>query len=1104
MKRAHAGKVRPRPVRNRGAKAPPAPAQAPPAVLGLQSLIGNRAVASMLRRDAGRHQGTQIRAALQSSGRPLDDPARAAMEQRFGEDLEAVRLHSGPRAAAIADALNALAFTVGDDVVFNQGQASADRAPAGELLIHELAHVVQQRRGGQERAGSAATEQSAAKATADVAAGAGRVDLPAGSVVGVARQGKPETPGPKVGYVEAGEGLQEVQVDGVGVIRYPKDNSLQDEQFAVAIGWTTDEPGTLNIAIRRKTTTPVRVDQAALSRLAALGYNKVVVTEYPIPVDLGEHPGPQIRPLPPPSARSHPKPKSKPKPKAPPPKVEAKPSELPPLPSPDVAELPQLPLPVQPDFLAAPPPPPPTLVQPVESDIVPPPAPRLETIEPPPPVRTPEELIDDHTSWLNLDEEALGADLLKRAAHGDPDYVQRVIDSLGSTDRDDVSLAFAEAATDDQLQKFASTPEGRRLLDRLFDELTAGEVAEDEQKQADRILAIKTKAVMTAEAFAKGLEKAKSSLILPYKKPGITVLTPSPIYARRLPDGKIAVHLRIDIFGTDYAYDRDLRLPRRIWDEVILDETDVVGVKFYDEGGTVGFFPALYLLQLENESTRVALEKAGEAFGTGLTFGLGGEVAAGGETVEGLGTVSAVARVGAAARTGLVWADRIALTLDLTNSVIQEHRGWIIETWPDQGREFVTSLDQLTGYVRIYGLVRGGVGLAQLGNGLRKNYANWRAAVKAAKDLDSSDLENIEQVGKQTEALLQAIDDAGKAGPPPVKPSVAGTGPPPPDPESLAGTAAKSPIRGVVQGQGQTTAARAGHLKVVGGKKELTSAVSAAEELEEAQQELRAASGDTKAVRRVVTPRKAPKTVTTTVGETTEAVPKKGGAGGGGGGGRGSTGKAIEKKEIKQYAVERLKEQLQGHKPDPTEFLTFHEQVTIRGKSYGGNSTFNDIAQGLNNSSTLRQQVLKPALPLDPKKVDALLKEGQINFIKRNAGLSTLYDRLDRLTKGQSVPELEALQLSPKRLSEIRDELEALQVRRIGNMRTDITEVWFDTKRVEIADISLRENDPLHEFKTLLYKRVMEEMLPGFTVRAQDIKPTPGNYFNYLFKLVGE
>jgi hypothetical protein len=174
------------------------------------------------------------------------------------------------------------------------------------------------------------------------------------------------------------------------------------------------------------------------------------------------------------------------------------------------------------------------------------------------------------------------------------------------------------------------------------------------------------------------LERAKSSLILPYKKPGITVLTPSPIYAWRLPDGKIGVRLRTDIFGTDYAYDRDLRLPRRIWDEVILDETDVVGVKFYDEGGTVGFFPALYLLQLENEATRIALEKAGEAFGIGLTFGFGGEVAAGGEVAEGVGTASTLARVGAAARTGLVWADRIAFTLDLTNSIVQEHRGWII------------------------------------------------------------------------------------------------------------------------------------------------------------------------------------------------------------------------------------------------------------------------------------------------------------------------------------------------------------------------------------------------------------------------------------------
>src|SRR5205814_540668 len=140
-----------------------------------------------------------------------------------------------------------------------------------------------------------------------------------------------------------------------------------------------------------------------------------------------------------------------------------------------------------------------------------------------------------------------------------------------------------------------------------------------------------------------------------------------------------------------------------------LNETDIVGVKFYDEGGVVSFFPALYLLQLENESTRVALEKAGEAFGIGLTLGFGGAGAAGGEAAAGTAEVSTLARVGAGLRTGVIWADRIAFTLDIVNSIIQEHRGWIIETFPEHGRSFVTSLDQVTAYVRIYGLVRGGV-----------------------------------------------------------------------------------------------------------------------------------------------------------------------------------------------------------------------------------------------------------------------------------------------------------------------------------------------------------------------------------------------------------
>ncbi len=61
-------------------------------------------------------------------------------------DLSRVRVHTDARAAESACAVGALAYTVGDHVVFGSGQF-APQSPSGRLLLaHELAHVAQQER----------------------------------------------------------------------------------------------------------------------------------------------------------------------------------------------------------------------------------------------------------------------------------------------------------------------------------------------------------------------------------------------------------------------------------------------------------------------------------------------------------------------------------------------------------------------------------------------------------------------------------------------------------------------------------------------------------------------------------------------------------------------------------------------------------------------------------------------------------------------------------------------------------------------------------------------------------------------------------------------
>ena len=67
---------------------------------------------------AGNETGAIVRQVLRSPGRPLDPVTRTDMESRFGHDFSQVRVHTDARATASAQAVDALAYTAGRDVVF--------------------------------------------------------------------------------------------------------------------------------------------------------------------------------------------------------------------------------------------------------------------------------------------------------------------------------------------------------------------------------------------------------------------------------------------------------------------------------------------------------------------------------------------------------------------------------------------------------------------------------------------------------------------------------------------------------------------------------------------------------------------------------------------------------------------------------------------------------------------------------------------------------------------------------------------------------------------------------------------------------------------------
>jgi hypothetical protein len=79
-----------------------------------------------------------------SNGSSLDANTGEFMMSRFGGyDFSNVKVHTDKRATRSAHSVNALAYTVGNDIVFGEGQYQPGTLEGRKLLAHELTHVIQ-------------------------------------------------------------------------------------------------------------------------------------------------------------------------------------------------------------------------------------------------------------------------------------------------------------------------------------------------------------------------------------------------------------------------------------------------------------------------------------------------------------------------------------------------------------------------------------------------------------------------------------------------------------------------------------------------------------------------------------------------------------------------------------------------------------------------------------------------------------------------------------------------------------------------------------------------------------------------------------------------
>lgn len=149
-------------------------------LLDLQRSAGNGAVTEMLQEQSPVHD------VVGSGGRPMEPTVRADMEARLGHDFGDVRIHDDGAAHQSATAVNAHAYTVGADVVFQRDAYDPSSASGRVMLAHELTHVVQQRSGpvdGTPTAGGISVSDPSDRFEREAVANADRVAGPGSSPV---------------------------------------------------------------------------------------------------------------------------------------------------------------------------------------------------------------------------------------------------------------------------------------------------------------------------------------------------------------------------------------------------------------------------------------------------------------------------------------------------------------------------------------------------------------------------------------------------------------------------------------------------------------------------------------------------------------------------------------------------------------------------------------------------------------------------------------------------------------------------------------------------------------------------------------------------------
>jgi hypothetical protein len=100
--------------------------------------------AAIQKKDEASHDLENKINGARGKGNTMDNTTQSLMSGSFGADFSQVNIHTDSNAVQMSQELGAKAFTVGNDVFFNQGEYNPQSNAGKHLLAHELTHTVQQ------------------------------------------------------------------------------------------------------------------------------------------------------------------------------------------------------------------------------------------------------------------------------------------------------------------------------------------------------------------------------------------------------------------------------------------------------------------------------------------------------------------------------------------------------------------------------------------------------------------------------------------------------------------------------------------------------------------------------------------------------------------------------------------------------------------------------------------------------------------------------------------------------------------------------------------------------------------------------------------------